>query len=54
MFEEEKTQIFMNGVTTGRVEILEQLQVILNKGDFPGYFQGDVIELMQRYGYGND
>ena len=52
MFETEKTQIYMNGVAAGRLEILEQVKTILNKEEFPEEVEDRMEELVQKYDHG--
>ena len=52
MFEEEKTRLYMNGVATGRFEILEQVKLILNNEEFPEYVEARMEELVQKYEHG--
>ena len=52
MFETEKTQIYMNGVSAGRMEILEQVKLILNNEEFPEDVEACIEELVQKYEHG--
>lgn len=52
MFETEKTEIYMNGVSAGRMEILEQVKLILNNEEFPEDVESCMEELVQKYEHG--
>ena len=49
MYDDGKALLFLNGVNTGRMEILKQIEDILNTEEFPEYVDWRIRELFEKY-----